>query len=134
MAGRKKNNGNGNGRRLATQQSALRRLGRYRAALGLHTEGWTVEAAARYLETHCYLEPSMARREAGRGAFDPLYLVYALGRSEIESMRTEVMRVEGANFDLARFHARLLALGAPPLPLARAYLLQEPLAPSRWLD
>ena len=120
--------------RLATQQSALRRLGRYRAALGLHTEGWTVEQAARYLETHCYLEPSMARREAARGAFDPLYLVYALGRREIESMRTEVMRAEGANFDLARFHARLLALGAPPLPLARAFLLQEPLVPARWLD
>lgn len=120
--------------RLATQQSALRRLGRYRVALGLHTEGWTVEEAAHYLETRCYLEPSMARREAARGAFDPLYLVYALGRSEIESMRAEVMHVEGSDFDLARFHARLLALGAPPLPLARAYLLQEPLAPVRWLD
>jgi uncharacterized protein (DUF885 family) len=120
--------------RLATQQSALRRLGRFRVALGLHTEGWTIDAAARYLETHCYLEPSMARREAARGAFDPLYLVYALGRSEIESMRAEVMRAEGADFDLARFHARLLALGAPPVPLARAYLLHEPLAPARWLD
>ena len=75
-----------------------------------------------------------SRREAERGGFDPLYLVYALGRSEIESLRAEVMRAEGAEFDLARFHARLLGLGAPPLPLARAYMLRESIAPPRWLD
>ncbi len=120
--------------RLATLQSALRRAGRFRVALGLHTEGWTVDRAAAYLEEHCYLEPSVARREADRGAFDPLYLSYTLGKQEIQRLRAEVREKEGAGFDLERFHARLLALGAPPLPLARAMLLHQDLSGRPRLD
>ncbi len=120
--------------RLATLQSALRRAGRFRVALGLQTEGWTVDQAAGYLEEHCYLEPAIARKEAERGTFDPFYLVYTLGRLQIESLRTEVKRAEGKDFDLARFHARLLELGEPPIPMARAMLLRRDMADGRWLD
>ncbi len=120
--------------RLVTLQSALRRAGRFRVALGLHTEGWTVNQAALYLEGRCYLESTVALREARRGVFDPLYLVYSLGRLQIEDLRREVQRREGENFSLARFHRRLLALGAPPLPLVRARLLGWGLAAGNWLD
>ncbi len=122
------------GFRLATLQSALRRAGRFRVALGLQTEGWTVAQAARFLEDRCYLEPAIAEREAARGTFDPLYLVYTLGRVEIEALRAETRRAEGKDFDLERFHARLLALGAPPLPLARNMMLRGDPAGGHWLD
>ena len=108
---------------LVTLQSALRRAGRLRVALGLHTEGWTLDRAAAYLEHHAYLEPLIARREAERGAVDPLYLVYTIGRLELESLRASVQAEEGDAFDLGQFHRRLLALGAPPLPLLRARML-----------
>ena len=68
------------GFRLVTAQSALRRAGRLRVALGLHTEGWTVERAADFLQTECRLQPAVARREAERGVTQPLYLVYTVGR------------------------------------------------------
>jgi hypothetical protein len=120
--------------RLVTLQSALRRAGRFRVALGLHTEGWTVNQAALFLEGRCYLESSVALREARRGVFDPLYLVYSLGRLQLEDLRAEAQRREGRSFDLARFHRRLLALGAPPLPLARAYWLRSGLGGGGRLD
>jgi hypothetical protein len=122
------------GYRLATLQSALRRAARFRVALGLQTEGWTVDEAARFLEGRAYLEPAIARREAVRGTFDPLYLVYTLGKLEIEALRAACRRSEGMDFDLERFHARLLDLGAPPLPLARNMMLRGDPAGGHWLD
>jgi uncharacterized protein (DUF885 family) len=120
--------------RVATLQSALRRAGRFRVALGLHTEGWTLDMAVEFLEERSYLEPTIARREAKRGMVDPLYLVYTVGRLEIESLREEMERIEGEGFDVHRFHERLLGLGAPPLPLARARFLAPEVLGPRFLD
>jgi uncharacterized protein (DUF885 family) len=120
--------------RLVTLQSGLRRAGRFRVALGLHAEGWSLDRAAAFLEEKAMLEPSLARREAERGAVDPLYMVYTLGRLQIESLRGEMMREEGSRFSLERFHRRLLALGAPPLPLARARLLAPEVPGGFYLD
>jgi uncharacterized protein (DUF885 family) len=103
-------------------------------SVGLHVDGWTVAEAARFLETTCYLEPGIARSEAERGVFDPLYLVYTLGRLEIERLRGDVEQAEGDRFNLLRFHHRLLALGAPPLPLARVALLGRDVGRRHFLD
>ncbi len=120
--------------RLATLQSALRRAGRFRVSLGLHTEGWTVKEATDFLEERAYLEPSVALGEAERGMVDPMYLVYTLGRLELESLRGELERRDGEAFDLGRFHRSILELGAPPLPLLRARLLSPEVFDSRFLD
>ena len=120
--------------RLATLQSALRRAGRFRAALGLHTEGWSLQRAAREFEDRCFLEPSVARREAERGVFDPLYCVYALGRLRLEALREELESLEGDDFDLGRFHRRLLDLGSPPISLAREAILGGSLGRGTFLD
>jgi uncharacterized protein (DUF885 family) len=119
---------------LATLQSALRRAGRFRVAVGLHADGWSVDEAARFLEGNCYLEPGIARAEAARGVFDPLYLVYTLGRLEIERLRKDLEQAEGERFSLSRFHHRLLALGAPPLPLARIVFLGHDVGRRDYLD
>jgi hypothetical protein len=108
--------------RLVTLQSELRRAGRLRAILGLHAEGWTLEEAALLFETRCFLEPSIARREASRSAGDPLALSYTVGRLELQALRARRERAEGDAFDLRRFHEQVLSLGAPPLPLLRSML------------
>lgn len=122
------------GFRLATLQSALRRAARLRVALGLHAEDWTLDQASAYFERHAYLEPSVARREAERTAVDPMAMVYTLGRLELEALRKDVRAREGEGFQLRRFHRRLLDLGAPPLPLARARLLSPEVLGPRFLD
>lgn len=120
--------------RLATLQSALRRAARMRVVLGLHAEGWTLDQAAAYFEKHAYLEPSVARREAERTAVDPMALVYTVGRLDLEALRKDMQAREGDRFDLRRFHRRLLDLGAPPIPLARARLLSPEVLGPRFLD
>lgn len=117
---------------LATRHSALRRAGRFRVALGLHTEGWTEEQAATFLEAECYLEPWVARREAARGIADPLYLGYTWGRLQIEALRREF--VEEGDLTLRAFHARVLAAGAPTFPLLRARLSAGDPPPRGYLD
>ncbi len=108
--------------RMAQLVEALVRAVRFRASLGLHTEGWTVEEATDRFVEDAYLEPLPARREAERGTFDPGYLLYTLGKLLIQQLRADWQRQLGAGFHLREFHDRLLDLGAPPLPVARRVL------------
>lgn len=111
--------------RVAQLVDALVRAVRFRASLGLHTEGWSVEEAARRFEEHGYLEPLPARKEAERGTFDPGYLSYTVGKLLLLELRADYQRAWGSNFRLVDFHDRLLDLGAPPIPLARRALLGD---------
>ena len=109
--------------KLAMLSEALLRLARYRASLGLHVEGWTVARAQELFEKEAHLPPSWALEEARRGTFDPLYLVYTLGKMLLRELRAEMKAKEGAGFRLKVFHDRILAQGAPPLPLLRQALV-----------
>jgi len=111
--------------RVAQLVEAVVRAVRFRASLGLHTEGWTVEEAARRFVQDAYLEPLPARKEAERGTFDPGYLSYTLGKILLKELRADCERAWGSGFRLKDFHDRLLDLGAPPVPLARRALLAE---------
>lgn len=110
--------------RVAQLVDALTRAVRFRASLGLHTEGWTVEEAARRFVQDAALEPLPARKEAERGTFDPGYLHYTLGKKMVQKLRKDCER-RWSSFSLRAFHDRLLDLGAPPLVLARGALLGE---------
>ncbi len=110
---------------VAQLVDALVRAVRFRASLGLHTEGWTVEEAARRFQQDAYLEPLPARKEAERGTFDPGYLSYTLGKMLLKELRADCERAWGTDFRLKDFHDRLLDLGAPPLPLARRAILGD---------
>ena len=66
-----------------------------------------------------------ARQEALRGAYDPEYLYYTLGKLEILKLREDYRKQEGANFTLSKFHNELLRHGAPPLRLLREVLLKD---------
>jgi len=109
--------------RIAQLSEALLRNVRFLAALEMHTRGMSTNAAAWMFVTEAYMDPLPAEREAVRGTFDPGYLNYTLGKLMIRKLRDDLRRQEGAGFSLRNFHDRLLALGAPPIPLARRQLL-----------
>ena len=105
---------------------ALVRNCRYLCSLGMHTQGMTVDEATRFFQAHAYMEEHPARREALRGAFDPGYLNYTLGKLMLLKLRQDWRRQEGSNYSLRRFHDATLSWGAPPVPLLRQAMLDEP--------
>ena len=105
---------------------ALVRNCRYLCALGMHTQGMTVDEATRFFMDNAYMEELPARREALRGTFDPGYLNYTLGKLMILKLREDYRREQGAAYSLKGFHDKLLSYGAPPLPLLRQVMLADP--------
>jgi uncharacterized protein (DUF885 family) len=95
-------------------------------SLGMHTQGMSVDDATRYFMDYAYMEELPARREALRGTFDPGYLNYTLGKLMILKLREDYRREQGSAYSLKGFHDKLLAYGAPPLPLLREVMLSEP--------
>ena len=76
-----------------------------------------IDEAARRFEAHAYLKGPAARAEANRATFDPTFGRYTWGKLEILRVREQARRAWGADYSHQRFHAELLALGAPPLGL-----------------
>ena len=105
---------------------ALVRNCRYLCSLGMHTQGMTVEEATQFFQAHAYMEEHPARREALRGTFDPGYLNYTLGKLMLRKLRQDWRRQEGSAYSLRRFHDTAVSWGAPPVPLLRHAMLNEP--------
>ena len=103
---------------------ALVRNCRYMCAIGMHTQGMTVEEATQFFMKNAYMEELPARKEAMRGTFDPGYLNYTLGKLMILKLRNDFYR-ENPNTSLKNFHDNLLSQGAPPIPLVRDVLLKQ---------
>ena len=112
--------------RLTQLLEALVRNCRYLCSLGMHTQGMTVDDATEFFQAHAYMEEHPARREALRGAFDPGYLNYTLGKLMLLKLRQDWRRQEGSAYSLRRFHDATLSWGAPPVPLLRQAMLNEP--------
>jgi uncharacterized protein (DUF885 family) len=111
--------------RLAQLSDALLRDSRYVCSIKMHAHGMTVDEATRFFVENAFMEETPAHKEALRGTFDPGYLNYTLGKLMILKLREDVKRRDGAKFSLKQFHDDLLALGAPPVPLAREVLYGE---------
>jgi uncharacterized protein (DUF885 family) len=110
--------------RLGQLQEALLRDCRYVAGIRLHTEGWTVERAAKELfEDKCFQEPANAFEEARRGTYNPTYLYYTLGKIEIQKLRDEYLAKKGGT--LKQFHDAFVSQGALAIPLVRRILLER---------
>ena len=112
--------------RLTQLLEALVRNCRYLCSLGMHTQGITVDEATQFFQAHAYMEEHPARREALRGTFDPGYLNYTLGKLMLLKLRQDWRRQEGSAYSLRRFHDAALSWGAPPVPLLRQAMLNEP--------
>ncbi len=111
--------------KIAQLSEALLRNSRYIAAIKMHTQGMSVAEATRFIMENAYMEEKPAHSEATRGTFDPGYLNYTLGKLLLLKLREDYKAEQGANFNLQQFHDRVLAYGAPPIPLLRTVLLEH---------
>jgi len=115
--------------RFAQLSEALLRNCRYVVSILMHTGRMSLDEATRFFMENGFMEELPAQKEALRGTFDPGYLNYTLGKLLLLKLREDVKAREGQRFDLKLFHDRVLALGYPPVPLVRRYLLGEDRGP-----
>ena len=111
---------------LGQLMEALLRDCRYICAIGMHTQGMTVDEATAFFMANAFMEELPARKEAVRGTFDPMYLNYTLGKLMILKLREDYRSEQGENYSLKRFHDTFLSFGAPQIPLVREMMLQSP--------
>ncbi|MGV3519091.1 DUF885 domain-containing protein [Luteitalea sp.] len=110
---------------LGQLAETLVRLCRLVVGLRLHAEDLSVEQGVRFFREEAMLEEGSARREAERGAFDPGYVIYALGKLMLLKLRKDVEAHQGAGFDLRRFHDDFLGQGLLPFNVLRQQMLGE---------
>ena len=83
----------------------------------------SVADGARYFEEMAFQEPANAQEEARRGAYDPTYLYYTLGKLQIYKLRADYQALQGASFSLRGFHDELVRQGSIPLHLIRRIMV-----------
>ena len=116
--------GNGDPRmQLAQLSEALLRDCRYVVGIKLHTQGMTVEQGAKVFVEKGFQEPANAYEESRRGAYNPTYLYYTLGKLQVYKLREDYKQQKGQTFSLARFHSDFVRQGAIPIKLIRRILL-----------
>ncbi|HEY7152798.1 MAG TPA: DUF885 domain-containing protein, partial [Gemmataceae bacterium] len=84
--------------RLAQLSEALLRDCRFVVGIKLHTQGMTVEEGAKVFEKEGFQEPSTAYEEARRGAYNPTYLYYTLGKLQIYKLRADYRKARGQDY------------------------------------
>jgi uncharacterized protein (DUF885 family) len=108
---------------------ALLRNVRYLSAIGLHTQGMTVEESEKMFRDSAYYDPGNARQQAARGTYDPAYLNYTLGKLMIRRLRDDWTKDRGGREAWGEFHDEFLSYGGPPIPLVRRAMLGEDAGP-----
>ena len=111
--------------------NALLRNVRFVCAIGLHTQGMTVEQCEKLFRESAFSDVGTARQQAARGTYDPAYLNYTLGKLMIRKLRTDWMAANPppAGIDplspqkWQAFHDKFLSYGGPPIPLVRREMM-----------
>lgn len=109
--------------RLGQLSDALLRDARFIVGIKMHTQGMTIDQAVGFFQKEGYQTRATGLVEAKRGAGDPTYLYYTLGKLMIMKLRADVQRKEGAEFSLEKFHNEFLRQGGVPLPIVRRAML-----------
>ncbi len=109
--------------RLGQLQDALLRNARFVAGIQMHTGNMTVAEATEFFVKEGYQVRPVAEKEAKRGTSDPTYLVYTLGKLEIQKLREDYKQMKGAAYTLQGFHDAFLQQGFPPVRIVRRALL-----------
>ncbi|MEP6491981.1 MAG: DUF885 domain-containing protein [bacterium] len=109
--------------RLAQLEEALLRDCRWVVGMKEHTQGMTVEQGAKLFVDKCFQEPANGYEEARRGAYNPTYLYYTLGKLEIYKLREDYKKAKGSAFTLRDFHNQFVKQGGVPIKLIRRILL-----------
>jgi uncharacterized protein (DUF885 family) len=111
--------------RLGQLQDALLRNARFIVGIQMHTGNMTYDQAIEFFQKEGYQPKETAQVEAKRGAGDPTYLYYTLGKLEIMKLRADMMKKQGADFSLEKFHNEFLRQGFPPIKIVRGALLGD---------
>ena len=120
--------------RLAQLQDALLRNVRFIVGIKLHTQGMTIDEATKLFESQGHQPHPVAVLEAKRGAGDPLYGYYTMGKLMILKLREDYKKKLGSEYTLQRFHDTFIALGPLPLPLIRKAMLGDSLRHIRFSE
>ncbi len=116
--------GNGDPRyQLAQLSDAMTRICRLISGIKLHTRQWTLDDAQACFEEQAYVPMPAARREAERGAYDPTYGGYFLGKLALLKLRADYQLKMGTRFSLREFHERIMLNGIAPIWAHRQLLL-----------
>jgi uncharacterized protein (DUF885 family) len=108
---------------LAQLSEALLRDCRFVVGIKLHTQGMTVDEGGKFFEKEGFQEPSNGYEEARRGAYNPTYLYYTLGKLQIYKLREDLRKAKGKDFRLETFHNEFVKQGGIPIKLIRRILL-----------
>jgi len=109
--------------RIGQLQNALLRNVRYMSAIGLHTEGMTIEESLKMFQEKAFKDFGNASQQAYRGTYDPGYLNYTLGKLMINKLRDDWTTGKGGREAWGKFHDQFLSYGVPPIPLIRKQML-----------
>ena len=108
--------------KLAQLMEALIRCCRYLVAVGLHTEKMNIEDAVKFFMKNAFMPETTARQEAERGAFDPGYLSYTLGKIYLKKLK-QMFFQKHSDKKLNEFHQRIVSMGCPTYRMAEKYIL-----------
>jgi len=111
--------------RIGQLSNALLRNARFLSAIGLHTQGMTVEESEKLFIDEAYQDEGTARQQAARGTYDPAYLNYTLGKLMILDLRHDWTGQREGRESWKEFHDTFLSFGGPPIPLVRAQMLSR---------
>ena len=91
---------------------------------GVHSQGWSLEQARRYMQENTFASDTEIDSEILRYSTDipGQAISYAVGPMKIQEFRAEAERVLGDEFDIRQFHAAALSSGALPLDLLEWHL------------
>ncbi len=111
--------------RLGQLQDALLRNARFIVGIEMHTGKMSFDEAIEFFQKDGYQSAESAVVETKRGAGDPTYLYYTLGKLEIMKLREDLKKKQGAAFSLEEFHNNFLRQGYPPVKIVREALLGD---------
>jgi uncharacterized protein (DUF885 family) len=111
--------------RLGQLQDALLRNARFIVGIQMHTGNMSLDQAEEFFQKEGYQSKETAVVETRRGAGDPTYLYYTLGKLEIMKLREDVKKRDGAAFSLQKFHDDFLKQGFPPIKIVREAMLGD---------
>jgi uncharacterized protein (DUF885 family) len=109
--------------RLGQLQDALLRNARYVVAVRMHTGAMTMEEAIAFFEKEGYQTKSNAVREVKRGTGDPTYLMYTLGKLQIQKLRADWTKRQKGTPEPSQFHDLFMRQGVAPVKVIRRALL-----------
>ena len=115
--------------RIGQMTNATLRNVRLLSAIGLHTKGMTLEQSKRMFVEDGNQDEGNAEQQSARGAYDPAYLNYTMGKLMVRRLRDDWCTAEGRAGDKAcwhDFHDVFLSYGGPPIPLVRGLMMKTP--------